>query len=115
MYHESDPDQAGYPTLKRLHGKIWPRLKGQRGLVDRATRLGGLPHLSCKHDQIKLEIIWTGGLPHLSELPYFFFTRKINKDIFEQGVKSSSDVKMMKRLTFDKLFSSLRHFRLNPT
>ena len=22
MYYESDPDQAGYPTLKRLHGKI---------------------------------------------------------------------------------------------
>ena len=22
MYHESDPGQAGYPTLKRLHGKI---------------------------------------------------------------------------------------------
>ena len=22
------PGQAGYPTLKRLHGKIWPRLRG---------------------------------------------------------------------------------------
>ena len=22
MYYESDPGQAGYPTLKRLHGKI---------------------------------------------------------------------------------------------
>ena len=28
MYHESDPGQAGYPTLKRLHGKILPRLRG---------------------------------------------------------------------------------------
>ena len=53
MYHESDPGQAGYPTLKRLHGKIWPRLRGLPGLADRATRLGGSPHLSCKRDQIK--------------------------------------------------------------
>ena len=30
-----------------------PRLTGLPYLVDRATRLGGLPHLSCKHDQIK--------------------------------------------------------------
>ena len=22
MYHESDPGQAGYPTLKRLHEKL---------------------------------------------------------------------------------------------
>ena len=53
MYHESDPGQAGYPTLKRLHGKIWPRLRGLPGLAVRDTRLGGSPHLSCKRDQIK--------------------------------------------------------------
>ena len=41
-------------TLKRLHGKIWPRLRGQPGLVDRATRLGRSPHLSCQRDQIKM-------------------------------------------------------------
>ena len=35
-------------------------------LADRATRLGGSPHLSCKRDQV----IWTGGLPYLSELPH---------------------------------------------
>ena len=28
MYRESDPGQAGYPTLERLHGKIWPRGEG---------------------------------------------------------------------------------------
>ena len=28
MYHESVPGQAGYLTLKRLHGKILPRLRG---------------------------------------------------------------------------------------
>ena len=54
MYHESDPGQAGYPTLKRLHGKIWPRLRGLPGLADWATRLGGSPHLSCTRDQIKM-------------------------------------------------------------
>ena len=31
-----------------------PRLTGLPYLADRATRLGGLPHLSCKHDQIKM-------------------------------------------------------------
>ena len=54
MSHESDPDYVGYPTLKRLHGKICPRLRGLPGLADRATRLGGSPHLSCKRDQIKM-------------------------------------------------------------
>ena len=54
MYHEYDPGQAGYPTLKRLHGKIWPRLRGLPGLEVRTTRLGGSPHLSCKRDQIKM-------------------------------------------------------------
>ena len=45
---------SGYPTLSRLHGKMWSRLTGLPYLADRATRLGGLPHLSCKHDQIKM-------------------------------------------------------------
>ena len=54
MYHQSDPGQAGNPTLKRLHGKIWLRLRGSPGLVDGATRLGGSQHLSCKRDQIKM-------------------------------------------------------------
>ena len=48
------PRLGGYPTLKRLHGKILPRLRGLPGLADRASRLGGSPHLSCKRDQIKL-------------------------------------------------------------
>lgn len=31
-----------YPTLKRLHGKHWPQLKGLPSLADRATTLGGV-------------------------------------------------------------------------
>ena len=54
QYRESDPGYAGYPTLKRLHGKISPRLRGLPGLADRATRLGESPQLSCKRDQIKM-------------------------------------------------------------
>ena len=38
-------------TLKRLHGKIWPRLRGLPGLAD---RLRGSPHLSCKRDPRKM-------------------------------------------------------------
>ena len=48
------PRQGGLPHLERLHGKIWPRLRGLPGLADRTTRLGGSPHLSCKRDQIKM-------------------------------------------------------------
>ena len=48
------PRPGGLPHLERLHGKIWPRLRGLPGLADRATRLGGSPHLSCKRDQIKM-------------------------------------------------------------
>ena len=40
--------------MSRLYGKMQPRLIGLPYLADRATRLGGLPHLSCKHDQIKM-------------------------------------------------------------
>ena len=49
------PRKASYPTLKRLHGKILPRLRGLPGLPDQATRLGWSPHLSCKRDQIKIK------------------------------------------------------------
>ena len=50
----STPARRVTPTLSRLHGKMRPRLTGLPYLADRATRLGGLPHLSCKHDQIKI-------------------------------------------------------------
>ena len=33
----------GYPTLTRLHGKVWPWLRGLFGLAHWATRLGGSP------------------------------------------------------------------------
>ena len=48
------PTSLGYLTLKRWHGKIWPQLRGLPGVADRATRLEGSPHLSCKSDQIKM-------------------------------------------------------------
>ena len=48
------PRLGGLPALKRLHGKIWPRLRGLPGLPDRATRLGGSPHVSCKRDLSKM-------------------------------------------------------------
>ena len=48
------PQLGGYPTLSRLHCKMWHRLTGLPYLADRATRLGGFPHLSCEHDQIKM-------------------------------------------------------------
>ena len=48
------PRLGGLPHLERLHSKIWPRVRRLPGLADRATRLGGSPHLSCKRDQIKM-------------------------------------------------------------
>ena len=47
-------------------------------LADRATRLGGLPHLSCKHDQIKMRDYMerrVGGLPHLPGVPHLYVNR----------------------------------------
>ena len=52
--HERGPGQAGYPTLRRLYGKLSPRLIGLPYLADWATRLGGSPHLSYKRDQNKI-------------------------------------------------------------
>ena len=48
------PQLGRLPHLERLLGKFWPRLRGLPGLADRATRLGGSPHLSCQRDQIKM-------------------------------------------------------------
>ena len=48
------PQLGGLSHLERLHGKIWPRLGGLPGLADRANRIVGSPHLSCKCDQIKM-------------------------------------------------------------
>ena len=74
------PRLGRLPHLKRLHGKIWPRLRGLPGLADRATRLGGSPHLSCKRDQIKMReyIDWRltpPGLPHLPGVPHIHVNR----------------------------------------
>ena len=52
--HESNPGWAGYSTLTRLHGKLSSQLTGLPYLADRATRLGGSPHLSCERDQDKI-------------------------------------------------------------
>ena len=53
---QAHPCLAGYPTFKRLHGKTQPWLGGLPGLVDRATRLGGLPHLSYKREAEKIRV-----------------------------------------------------------
>ena len=50
----------GYPTLRRLHGKLSPWLIGLPYIADRATRLGGSPHLSCKRDHEKILVIHRG-------------------------------------------------------
>ena len=53
---QAHPGWAGHLTFNRLHGKTLPRLTGLPGLVDRATRLGGLPHLSCKREAEKIRV-----------------------------------------------------------
>ena len=40
--------------MRRLHGKLSPRLTGLPYPADQATRLSGSPHLSCKRDQDKI-------------------------------------------------------------
>ena len=45
------PGWAGYATLKRLHGKIWPQLRGLNGLAE---------NLSCKRDHIKIRDAFYG-------------------------------------------------------
>ena len=46
------------------------------GLQVGEVTCGGSPHLSCKRDQIKCEIIWTGGFPHLPGVPHFHVNRR---------------------------------------
>ena len=61
--HEFDVSRIGsrlgeLPHLERLHGKIWPRLRGLPGLADWATRLGGHPTYHVNVIKLKREIIW---------------------------------------------------------
>ena len=57
---------GGLPTLKRLHGKTWPCLRGLPGLADQAIHLGrSLPPPPLHHVNViklKWENIWTGGV-----------------------------------------------------
>ena len=56
-----------YPTLRRLHYKLSPRLTGLPFPADWATRLGGSPHLSCKRDQGKIrDYMDVPKVPHLN-------------------------------------------------
>ena len=43
-------------VVTTIFGKIWSRLRGLPGLADRATRLGGSPHLSCKRNQFEARV-----------------------------------------------------------
>ena len=59
MYPESDPGWAGYPTLKRLHGKIWSRLPALAG-----------------HPTYHVNV--TSGLPHLPGVLHFHVNRPLD-------------------------------------
>ena len=75
------PRLAGSPTFRRLHGKLSPRLTGLPYLADRATHLGGLPHLSCKRGQDKMRdymerwVTPPRGLPHPPGVPHLHVNR----------------------------------------
>ena len=49
----TSPQLGGLPHLQLSHGENSPQLSGLPGLADRATRLGGVPHLSFERDQEK--------------------------------------------------------------
>ena len=44
---------------------------------------------------------------------FLFLSQKISTVIYIEGVKPSLDSKMIKFLTFDKIFPPLRHSRVN--
>ena len=61
------PRLGGLPHLETFTWKHLPRLRGLRGLADRATQLGGSPHPSCKRDQIRNDKLYEkAGNPTLS-------------------------------------------------
>ena len=52
-------------------------LHGGGGAQIGEVTCGGSPHHSCRRDQIKSEIIWTGGLPHLPGVPHLHVNRPL--------------------------------------
>ena len=54
MYHESDRSRPVTPPWNVYMAKFEPGWEGYPVWHDRATRLGGSPHLSCKREQIKI-------------------------------------------------------------
>ena len=63
MYHESDPGQAGYPTLNVYMAKFDPGWEGYPVWQTGLPALAGHPTYHANVIELKCEITWTGGLP----------------------------------------------------
>ena len=61
---------GGLPHLERLYGKISPCWEGNPVWQTGLPALAGHPTYHVNVIKLKWEIIWTGGLPHLSEFPH---------------------------------------------
>ena len=66
----SGPRLGRLPHLERLHGKIWPLLRGFPVWHSWQPALAGHPAYYVNVIKLKWEIIWTGGLPHLPGVPH---------------------------------------------
>ena len=55
---------------------------------------GGLPHLTCKRDYIKMRdySIWTGGLPHLPGVPQLLFKQALTSRKYPSCGRSRGNV-----------------------
>ena len=64
----------GLLQFERLHEKIFTNLTGHLGGLlapaERVTRLGGVPHLSCKRDHDKKRDYKNSGIYHFAGLPH---------------------------------------------
>ena len=64
------PLLSGLPHLETFKRQILPWLRGLPGLADRYPALAGHTTYLVNAIKLKWEIIWPGGLPHLSGLPH---------------------------------------------
>ena len=77
MYHESDPGQAGYPTLNVYMAKFDPDWEGYPVWQTGLPALAGHATYHVNVIKLKWEIMWTGGLPHLPGVPHLHVNRPL--------------------------------------
>ena len=113
---------AGFPLLMTGHGLLgWSVLEYLRACFHEGggpqvgeVTCGGLPHLTCKRDHIKMRdcmdrrLPHLSGLPHLPGVPHLHVNRPLKYSILSVTVDHESDPQLANKANYDFCFILLQ-------